>query len=204
MKTRINIIIFGLFMLASTTMGMDATDALQPANNSQDSTNVRLKKEKDNGKKKYNVYIPEEKFAVVRYEKNGHPAIGMVNTALTDFKHKEVLRWYLSIIIDFKERANNGMPTNKELETIYKFEDYLAEHLTNDKTKPNALFVAKETYNGMCHLIYYVYDPEVAYTFLQKEILIKRFDREFEFIMERDPSWQQAEWLLDGVKDADK
>ena len=194
------IIITSLLLVFQNCINIEGKTVLLTTNNNPNDTEIMFSKKVKDDKKEIVVHIPEGQYAVAEYTVDNHLAIGFINTALQDFKFKEVFSWYLSIIIDYKELSISGLPTNDEFEKVSKFFDFLDEHLTGDPAKPNALFVARESYNGLCHLVFYVYDPEVANTFLQKEIKIKRFDREFEFLMERDVEWKHSEWYLNIAK----
>lgn len=198
------IIMTSLLLAFQNCININAKTVSLTTNNNSNDTEIMFSKKVKDDRKETVVQIPERQYAVAEYTIDGHLAIGVINTALQDFKFKEIFSWYLSIIIEYKEIANNGMPTNDEFEKVSKFVEFLDEHLTGNTAKPNALFVARESYNGLCHLVFYVYDPEVANTFLQKEINIKRFDREFEFLMERDVEWKHSEWYLNNTKTSDK
>jgi len=146
---------------------------------------------------KFNVLIPEDNFIIVEYEEEQLPAIMVVNSSLKTFEPKEVFAWNLSIIIQFDDLNNNGMPKKEETDLLLPFEETVDSKLKGrNKNKPNALFLARITWNGTRELIYRVYDPEMVNTYLQKVITSKKYPREFDFRMEYDEKWSLNDWFL--------
>ncbi len=155
-----------------------------------------LFKKKDKPKE-YRVVIPEETFTMMEWKSEGLPCIGMLNSALDGFEPKEVFSWHLSLIIDFKELIDNGMPSQEERDVVDPFCDELDENI---KAKGNALFIVRETWNGTRRLVWRVYDPEIANEYLQSLIQNNDHPREFDFHMEQDLEWEQAKWYFDQLK----
>jgi hypothetical protein len=125
------------------------------------------------------------------------PGIAFVNTALRDFEGKEVFSWHLSVMIQFKDLIENGMPSKKERKVVEKFEDKLNKLIKGkDKKKPNALFLSRITWKSTRELIWRVFDPEVADKVLKMIIEKKRYPRPFDYRMEDDDDWKLAEWHL--------
>ena len=71
----------------------------------------KSKKTSSENQKQVNVAIPEEKYSVVECMYEEKPAIVVVNSSLRGFKNKEVFGWTCSLSIEYKDLANNGMPT---------------------------------------------------------------------------------------------
>lgn len=80
----------------------------------------------------------------------------MLNSGLKDFEHKSIFSWHLSVIIDFKDIVENGMPLREEREIVDPFCDRLDEEI---KAGGNALFLVRETWNKTRRLVWRVYDP---------------------------------------------
>lgn len=119
--------------------------------------------------KEYHVIIPEESYSIIKYKQEELPAIAVVNTALRDFEPKEVFSWHLSIIIDFEDLIENGMPSQEERTIVDTFGDYLDQLVKGtDVEKPNALFLARVTWNATRQLIWRVFDAALAHETLQK------------------------------------
>jgi len=69
----------------------------------------------------------------------------------------------LSIIVEFADLAENGMPTSDEHDIVGRIGKHFDENL---KADGNALFLARITWNGMRQFLYRIYDPEIANAFL--------------------------------------
>jgi hypothetical protein len=150
----------------------------------------------------FKVIIPDEMYTIVEYKRDNLPAIMVINSALVDFEPKEVFSWNLSILIQFNELADNGMPAKNETDLIESFENYLFDNLKDDKKKPNALFFARITWNGTREIIYRVYDPEIANNLLQNIINDKKYPREFDYRMEADEGWKLNKVYFDLFKNS--
>ena len=148
------------------------------------------------------VVLPDERYTLIEYELDGMPAVATVNSALVDFDPREIFRWHLSIVLDFVDLVENGMPSPAEREVVDPFGEELDEKLKAPPELPNALFLARMTWNGTRHFLYRVYDPERANACLQSVIETKSHPRSFDFRMEDDPEWRHAEWFLDAVAGA--
>ena len=61
------------------------------------------------------ILIPEENYQILEFNQDNLPGVAVVNSALKDENLKKVFSWNCSILIDFDETAENGMPTNEEL-----------------------------------------------------------------------------------------
>lgn len=89
------------------------------------------------------------------------------------------------------------MPSESELDVIDDFGDFLDDKIKGEnKEKPNALFLARITWNASRELIWRVFDPEITDKFLKD--LIQNGDpiREFEYRIESDEDWKLTEWHL--------
>lgn len=145
----------------------------------------------------YRVIIPEERFDIVEFNQNGLPGIGVINRSLRDFEPKIVFAWHLSIIIEFERLAEKGMPSKTERKLVDEFGDSLDLALKgSDLEKPNALFLARITWNATRELIYRVYDPEPPHRFLTQLINEKTYPRQFDYRIDNDSDWKLAHWHL--------
>ena len=144
----------------------------------------------------YVVTIPDERLSIVRFRQDGMPGIGAINAALVGFEPRVVFRWHLSIRVELEDLIENGMPSQSERDIVDPFGDSLDTLLKGSPTKPNALFLARITWNASRELIYRVYDPEEANHLLQHVIASQDYPREFDFRMDDDPEWKLAAWHL--------
>jgi hypothetical protein len=158
-----------------------------------------LGKKRPQPARKYKVVIPQESYTLMQWKQDGLPCIGVLNAALKDFEPKEVFLWHLSLIIDFEDLIDNGMPSQQERDVVDPFCDKLDEGI---KAGGNALFLVRETWNGTRRLVWRVYDPEIAHQHLQHVLEHKKYPRPFDYRMEEDRSWQQASWYFDQFEGA--
>jgi hypothetical protein len=147
--------------------------------------------------KEFRVLIPDEKYQIIEFEQENLPGIGVINSNLACFEPKEVFSWHCSIMINFENFIENGMPTNEDVSKVEKFEDFLNENIKGiEKDKPNALFLARITWNETRELIWRVYDAELVNDFLEKIVEEKKYLFEFDYRIEDDKDWDLAQWHL--------
>lgn len=147
--------------------------------------------------KQYRVVIPDAKYSIIEFVQDGFPGVGFVNISLRDFEAKAVFAWHLSIMIDFEGLIENGMPSKKEREIIDEFERRLDLLLKGpDPNKPNALFLARITWNETRELMWRIYGPEAANQALQTIINQNQSSREFDYRIDCDEKWELTEWVL--------
>lgn len=148
----------------------------------------------------YRVIIPEEHHRIIEFRQEDLPGIGVINQALWDFEPKVVFAWHLSLMIEFESLADNGMPSTEEREVVDSFGDSLdAIFKGDDPDKPNALFLARITWNKTRELIYRVYEPEPCHQYLTRVINEESSPRQFNYRIENDPEWKLAKWHLNAT-----
>jgi hypothetical protein len=152
-------------------------------------------------KKEFRVLIPDEEYQIIEFKQENLPAVGVVNLSLIEFEPKEVFSWHCSIMINFENFIENGMPANNDVLIAEKFEDFLSENIKGaDKEKPNALFLARITWNETRELIWRVYNAKIVNEFLEKIIDEKKYPFQFDYRIDDDEEWKLAEWHLQNVK----
>ncbi|MGJ1435123.1 DUF695 domain-containing protein [Sphingobacterium siyangense] len=145
----------------------------------------------------FKVIIPDESYSLLNFRQDDLPGVAVVNTALKEFEPKIVFSWHLSIMIDLYDLIDNGMPSKSEVEVIDNYGDYLDNEIKGkNKKRPNALFLARITWNKTRELIWRVYDPEVSNSFLQEIITSNSSPRQFEYRIDPDDNWELAKWHL--------
>jgi hypothetical protein len=154
-------------------------------------------KERELKENEVRIVLPEESYTLIEWKEDGLPCIGMMNSALKDFQHKEIFAWHLSVIIDFEDIIDNGMPSGEEREAVDPFCDQLDEEI---KAGGNALFFIRETWNKTRRLVWRVYEPEIAHQHLQYIIEHHRHPRKFDYRMEQDIEWNEAEWYFSQLR----
>jgi hypothetical protein len=142
---------------------------------------------------KHNVTIPTETHTMVKFNQDELPGFATVNSALKYFEPKSVFRWHLSVRIACSDLVKNRLPSPKEQDVLYDFEDRVNPLI---KAYGNALFLARVTHNAHRELVWRVYEPDAAKAVLQGVLDAKDYAREFDFRMEDDPDWDKAGWYL--------
>lgn len=100
-------------------------------------------------------------------------------------------------MIFLEEFAENGLPIPSEFEVLSQFEDWLDDKIKGEnKEKPNALFLAKITWNETCEMIWRVFDPEITHLLLNDLIENKDYLRAFDYRIDYDENWKLATWHL--------
>ena len=145
----------------------------------------------------YRVIIPEEEVRIIEFIQDGHPGVAYVNRSLKDFEPKVVFGWHLSIMIELQDLAEKGMPSLKELEILEEFGKSLNANIvgTNNE-RPNAIFLARITWNKTRELIWRIHDPELSNNYLQQIISDKSYPRQFDYRIDPDNEWKLTEWHL--------
>ena len=148
------------------------------------------------------VVLPDERYTLIEYELDAKSPVATVNAALIDFSHREIFRWHLSIIVSLGDVDEGGMPSASEREVVDPFGDELDEKLKAPPELPNALFLARMTWNGSRQLLYRLYDPERANEVLKTMVEAGSHPRSLDYRIEDDPEWRHAKWFLDAVAGA--
>ncbi|GAA6130343.1 DUF695 domain-containing protein [Halopseudomonas sabulinigri] len=141
--------------------------------------------------------LPEEEYGVLEWKADGWPCVAVLNSALKDFEPKKIFSWHLSVIIDFDDLIESGMPSQEERDIVDPFCDKLDEEI---KAGGNALFLIRETWNKTRRLVWRVYDPGIAHEHLQYIVDHHRHPRPFDWHMEQDMEWEQAKWYFEQIK----
>ena len=140
--------------------------------------------------------IPEDDLVIASSTLNGLPSVIVLNTALRKFKHKNIFGWTCSLWMEFKELADNEMPTSDESQLVIEYLEGISKQIIGDPVHPNALFLARETTNGHCRMIWQLYDPKPVDSLLKSIIEEKSYPREFEYKIEYDTKWKGVSWFL--------
>ncbi|HHF3180601.1 TPA: DUF695 domain-containing protein [Vibrio alginolyticus] len=96
------------------------------------------------------IVLPEESYTLLEWKKDDLPCVGMLNSGLIGFEHLEIFGWHLSVIIDFDDLAEHGMPSEDEQAIVDPFCDQLDEEI---KAGGNALFLVRETWNNTRRIV---------------------------------------------------
>ena len=151
----------------------------------------------------YRVIIPDDYYDLVRFRQEELPGVGVINSALREFEPKVVFAWHFSLMVHFEDLLEEGMPTKAETELLKPWENKVDSALKGDAPeKPNALFLARITWNATRELIYRVYDPEPANDYVTRLIDEKDHPRPFDYRIDPDEKWALADWHLNTALEA--
>lgn len=142
------------------------------------------------------IIFPKDEFAVVNSSYDGKPAVIVVNTGLRKFKAKDIFGWSCSLVLEYKDLAENGMPTSDESNFVYQYFEQLNDAIKGDPSHPNAVFLARITHNGTLEAIWQVNNPDVVHKYLQQIIEEKSYPREMDYRIEYDAKWTNVDWYL--------
>lgn len=155
--------------------------------------------------KEYRVVVPKQHFYVVTFDQDDMPAVAVINGGLVGFEPKVVFGWHLSLMLDFEDLIENGMPSVAERAIVDPWEDVLTEAVHgSEPDKPNALFLARITWNETRELIYRIYEPEPVHRYLQGLIETGDHPRPFDYRIDPDPEWELAKWHLETALSSEK
>ena len=142
------------------------------------------------------VILPEEEYGILEWTQDELPCVAVLNSALKNFEPKAIFSWHLSLIIDFEDLIENGMPSQEERDIVDPFCEKLDEEI---KAGGNALFLIRETWNKTRRLVWRVYDPEIAHDHLQYILKNHRYPRQFDYHMKQDMQWEEAKWYFEQI-----
>lgn len=145
--------------------------------------------------------LPKDELVVAKYNINSKPAVAIINTGLKDFDAKDVFAWCLTLDMYYDDMQKDGLPTDKEYNFLNKYLDELSDTLADDPAHPNALFLAREFWDGSCRSLLQVYSPDSVDTILKSIIENESHPRPFEYKMEYDVEWSSGSWFLQDFKD---
>ena len=151
----------------------------------------------------HRIVIPDESLTIGNFEEDDLPGIVAINKGLLAFEHRALFPWQLSVIIDFAESSDTGMPSVEEREIVDVFGDELGAEFRGADEEPNGLFLARVTWNGTRQLLYRLHEPESVHEGLQRRIQDKDHPREFDYQIEADPDWKLASWYMDACSPPD-
>ena len=86
------------------------------------------------------------------------------------------------------------MPTHEESEFVYEYFEKLDSAIRGDVNHPNALFLARITWNGTLEAIWQVNEPEIVHKYLQNIIEEKSYPREMDDRIEYDAKWENVSY----------
>jgi Family of unknown function (DUF695) len=104
------------------------------------------------------IVVPEPHYTLFDTSRQDLPAVVVVNNALLAFEHTDIFAWHLEVTLHAVDLIDNGMPAPEESRLLFQIGDEIEKYIVGY----NALFLARETWNGFRQLAFRVYDPDVA------------------------------------------
>lgn len=138
---------------------------------------------------------PEPIYTLFNTSRDDLPESVVVNEALLSFTHINIFPWHLYVEIPFESVADNERPTSEESELVNEIGDLIEHEVLDGKNEfgaPNALFLARSTWNRVREIAFQVHDPDITSESLQALIDSKEWLRDWNFKMSHDPDWQEA------------
>ena len=142
------------------------------------------------------VYIPEEKPEGREFTLDGKPGFGVFNVNAMQLEPKQIFGWCLQLIMLPKEEPESGVIEEKEYIDMQDYCDKLSNILVDNPEHTNSIFVARITHSAHIECYWYVNNPELANSSLQKIISEKRSPFPFQYEMVRDAEWNKAQFWL--------
>jgi hypothetical protein len=141
--------------------------------------------------------MTENRYFVLNGQKEGLPAVIVVDRLGLDPATRGSHVWHLSVIMDCKDLAEQGMPTKAEYLVLDQLGDRI-EAMVRDTG--HGAFLARITWNRTRQLLFRVSEPDLVADALGSEIARDRSERSWDFKMWKDPEWKDAEWYSNAIK----
>ncbi|TNE79750.1 MAG: DUF695 domain-containing protein [Bacteroidetes bacterium] len=136
---------------------------------------------------------PGENFTVGRIETEEGGGFVNVNQAYDNYPNKRFFPWCAQLLLEFKDKNENGHPTDQEAEVLNELEDKIDNFL---KDKHKVHFIGRVTRKDFRDLIYYIDQPR-----LDQDETKNFFDeissiRGVNFNLDKDPEWNFVSGLI--------
>ncbi|MFA0961657.1 DUF695 domain-containing protein [Roseivirga sp. BDSF3-8] len=136
---------------------------------------------------------PGENFLVRQIETQEGIGFVIVNQAYDNYPNKKHFPWCAQFLLEFKDKNENGHPTDQEAEVLNKLEDKIENFL---KVKHKVHFIGRVTRKDFRDLIFYIDQPR-----LDQDETKSFFDqinaiRGVNFNLDKDPEWKFVSGLI--------
>jgi hypothetical protein len=129
--------------------------------------------------------FPAENFVLAQGEREGYPAVAMINKAYKRYAFGAEFPWHVQIEIGMFDVSDALLPTSFEAAVLNAMEDRMEAQM---KTVCTTHYIARQTWNRVRLLDYYVEDgPAIEAVLLAMQQGSP--ERTFTFTIERDESW---------------
>jgi hypothetical protein len=134
--------------------------------------------------------FPEPIYTVATAERDGLPAVAILNLAYNEYEFCADYPWLLSITIEIVGQSDEGLPTDEEGAVLNQMEDTIEAVLADITPFHN---IARQTWNGQRVLDYYVQFGDKARACIESLSQSPSIPRGLKATIERDSQW--AAWL---------
>jgi hypothetical protein len=136
--------------------------------------------------------FPEESFVLAQGEREGLPAIAMINKAYRRYPFTAEFPWHVQIEIAMADVSDVGLPTSFEASVLNAMEDRIE---TEMKKAAATHYIARQTWNRVRTLDYYA-DDGAAIEAVLSSVQRSEPERSFTFSVQRDESWSLCAGLF--------
>ncbi len=146
--------------------------------------------------KRLNGRFPGEDFVLAEGEREGLPAIALINRAYKRYSFTSEYPWHVEIEIAMQDTTDLGLPTSAEADALNALEDYLEEEMT----KAGAFHqIARQTWNHVRMIDYYVEVGPAAKSLLSRLADSGSTTRPFTVKVEHDDDWSICEGFFQNL-----
>lgn len=136
---------------------------------------------------------PGENFTVGQIETEEGIGFVNVNQAYENYPNKKYFPWCAQLLLEFKDKNENGHPTDQEAEVLNEIEGKIENFL---KEKHSVHFIGRVTRKDYRDLIYYIdhplFDQESTKDFFDEINAVRGVN----FNLDEDPEWVLVSGLI--------
>ena len=148
---------------------------------------------KANAEKPIEPIFPEEKISTGKIEFEDGVGFLIVNEAYNNYPNKKYFPWCIQITLEYKDKNENGLPSESEADILNKIEDDMEAFI---KQSHQTHFIGRVTKRDFRDILYYVdlpnFDEKSTREFLDRMNDIRKLN----FSIEKDETWSFVSGLL--------
>ena len=137
--------------------------------------------------------FPIANFSCGQIETKAGIGIAIVNKAYDAYPNKKDYPWCAQVLIEFKDKNENGHPTDEEANVLNDLEDRFEKFL---KRKHTVHFIGRVTRSDFRDLLFYInhpiFDPEETKQFMDEINAV----RSINFSLDKDETWDFVSDLI--------
>lgn len=145
---------------------------------------------------RFEVDLPaHDNWTLVKIRRGGGLAVLAVNDGVRSFKQRGFFPWHLTISIQMVETGEGHLPTPQEEEILAATGQPLEQLVLGDSNaygEPNALYLARSSWNAIRELVFRVHDAETMGAVLSAATQQPIWQRHWSYTQERDDDWARV------------